>query len=102
MKRIVAIQDIDALRRRAGIDDVELRDAIRALAVGGRVRVTLVTATGTAETVAVRVTSIKGPCFRGKLVRQPGSAGLSTLAAGSAIAFTADHIHSILRKAGDA
>jgi hypothetical protein len=39
----VEIEDIEKLRRQEGIDDVDLRRAVRALRVGDAVRVTLLT-----------------------------------------------------------
>jgi hypothetical protein len=98
MPHAVEIQDIDTMRRREGIDDVALREAIRALKVGDFVKLTLLSGTTSAETVAVRITSIKGSAFRGKLADQPASSGLVTLRAGSALAFTTAHIHSLARR----
>jgi len=43
MEQIVRIQDIEAMRRREGIDDVELRQEIPALGVRDFVHVTLLT-----------------------------------------------------------
>jgi hypothetical protein len=93
----VEIEDIDELRRRAGIIDGELFMAIRALRFGDYVRLTFLGAAGaaTAETLRVRITRIRGDEFRGKLVDQPASRDLSGLGAGTAIAFTASHIHSV-------
>jgi hypothetical protein len=99
MRTRVEIQNIEDMRRREGIEDVELRQAIRGLRVGAFVRLTLVAgANGSAgETVLVRITSIRGDAFRGKLASSPTSAGLAGLRAGLALAFTGAHIHSLPR-----
>ncbi len=85
------------MRRRAGINDAELWTAIRALRLGDHVRLTFLGGAGShaAETVRVRITRIRGNEFRGKAVDRPASRGLSGLHAGSAVAFTASHIHSV-------
>jgi hypothetical protein len=93
MAKRVEICDIEAMRRRVGVDDVELRDAIRGLRIGDGVRLTLLTGPDPAarKTVLVRVTGIRGPEFRGKLA-SPGPSGLRP---GARLAFTAAHIHSL-------
>jgi hypothetical protein len=97
MTHLIEIEDIDTMRRREGINDVALREEIRELRVGDFVKLTLLSGTMSSETVAVRITSIKGSAFRGKLAGSPTSAGFSTLRAGSALAFTTAHIHSLLK-----
>ena len=42
MRNLVEIEDIDALRRRVGINDVELREQARRLQVGDHVKLTVV------------------------------------------------------------
>ena len=93
----VEIENIEEKRRAVGIEDVVLREDIRGLVAGDLVKLTLLTGPPAfaAETVLVRITSIRGPAFRGKLVRKPVSTGLSRLGAGSPVAFTAAHIHSL-------
>lgn len=91
----IAIENIEEIRRREGIDDVELREDIRGLAPGDLVKVSLLTGATTVETLTVRVTSIRGRAFRGKLAVRPLSKSLAQLRAGSPITFTADHIHSL-------
>ena len=59
MRNRIAIENIDEMRRRQGIDDVELREAIQTLAVGDLIKLTLLTA-HSFETVLVRVTAIDG------------------------------------------
>ncbi len=97
MAKHVEIEDIDGMRRRAGIVDGELLAAIRTLRSGDCVRLTFLGAAGSpaAETLRVRITRIRGNEFRGKLVDQPASRGSSGLNAGSAVAFAASQIHSV-------
>ncbi len=100
MRNPVQIENIEEMRRREGIDDVELRKEVRGLAVGDLVNLTLLPGTGpfAGETVRVRITGITGIAFRGTLVRRPSSAGLEVLRVGSPLAFTAAHIHSVAKK----
>jgi hypothetical protein len=99
MRNPVAIEDIEAMRRREGIEDVELREEIRGLQVGDTVKLTfrpsLQAVAG--ETLSVRITSIRGGAFRGKLATRPISAGLAHLHVGSPVAFTTAHIHSLAK-----
>jgi hypothetical protein len=95
MPKSVEIENIEELRRREGIVDVELRDEICGLQIGDFVKVTLLTgARSCGETVSVRITGIRGNAFRGKVATRPASAGLSKLRIGSFIAFSRAHIHS--------
>ena len=91
------IENIEDMRRREGIDDVELREGIGGLKSGDLVKLTLLTGRDgcAGETVVVRVTGIRGHALRGKLVSKPASPGLSALRAGSPVAFTTAHIHSL-------
>jgi hypothetical protein len=98
MRNKVAIENIDEMRRRAGIDDVELQESIRHLKVGDAIKLTLVSRSGTSETLSVRITRIKGTAFRGKLTRKPVLVSLSCLRAGSFVVFSTAHIHSIAIK----
>jgi hypothetical protein len=92
----VLIEDIAGRRRQSGIDDTDLRDAIGRLTVGDCVRLTLRSDQSlSGETVEVKITAIAGPGFRGALAARPASKGLADLAAGFALGFTADHIHSL-------
>jgi hypothetical protein len=97
MRHAVEIENIEEMRLRAGIDDVALREEIRGLHIGDIVKLTLLTSAKscTGETVFVRITSIRGNAFRGKLANRPASAGLSKLRVGLAVAFTTAHIHSL-------
>jgi hypothetical protein len=103
MKNPVEIENIEGMRCRAGIDDVELRDQIRSLRVGDTVNLTFLkdAASPTGETLPVRITFIRGDCFRGSLAVKPASAQLSKLMSGGPIIFRAAHIHSIPRKQAD-
>jgi hypothetical protein len=94
MGRVVAIENIEEMRRRVGIDDVELRQAIRRLRIGDRVRLTLLASPeGTGgKTLWFRITQVRGTCFQGRLAAGQGAAGLRT---GTLLSFTAAHIHSI-------
>ena len=98
MRQSLVIENIEEMRRREGIDDFKLREEIRALRVGDLIKLTLVNDAKGFETLEVRITSIKGKIFRGKLASQPVSGNLSELRAGSIVTFTADHIHSIPKR----
>jgi len=95
MRNAVEIENIEHMRLCEGIDDVALRQEIRELRTGSRVKLTLLTEAGSRETVVVRITSIRGSSFRGKLTSRPFSAAFSRLLEGSSLVFTTDHIHSI-------
>jgi hypothetical protein len=95
MRGTIEIEDIEQRRLSEGIDDVELRREVRALQVGDVVLLTSLTPTGSFETLPVRITSIRGAAFRGKLAGSPASAGLSRLRLGSLVTFTASHVHSL-------
>jgi hypothetical protein len=90
----VAIEDIEELRRRAGIDDVELRESIRRLRVGDRVRLTILEGpkAGAGKTLWFRIIRVRGSRFRGRLAEGSGTAGLRP---GALLSFTAAHIHSV-------
>jgi hypothetical protein len=97
MGKRVEIENIEEMRRRVGIHDVELRGAIRGLRIGQYVNLTLLSGTRSSagETLLVRITRISGSEFRGKLAGRPASPGLAGLRVGSRLAFTAAHIHSL-------
>lgn len=88
------IENIEEIRRKQGIDDVELRLDIRDLRVGDLVRISFLSETRSFETVLVRLTRIRGLTFRGKLVKRA-----SRMRAGDIVAFSAEHIHSVLKRA---
>jgi hypothetical protein len=95
----ITIENIEELRRREGVEDVELGRQIRDLAAGDLVNLTFLSGTRTfpGEVLSVRITSIKGDLFRGKLVGKPASAGLAELHPGAVVTFTAANIHSVAR-----
>jgi hypothetical protein len=99
MRIAVEIEDIEQRRLRAGIDDVALRLEIRGLRVGDFVKLTFLSGTAAFETLPVRITSISGSAFRGKLADSPASPALSQLRVGSPVTFTTAHIHSLPRGA---
>lgn len=98
MRNPVEIENIDERRRGEGIDDIELRTVIRGLRAGAFVKLTLLSTAGQFETLSVRITSIKGSTFRGKLADKPTVAGLSKLKVGVPLVFTTAHIHSLARE----
>ena len=91
----VEIENIEEMRRREGIDDIELRKEIRGLRVGDFVKLTIVAGPTLFETLPVRITSIRGCGFRGKLAGKPASKGLAKLPDGATLVFTSAHIHSV-------
>jgi hypothetical protein len=97
MRQPTKIENIEEMRLREGIDDVELRKAIRILRTGDCVFLTIMNAgaSGTGEKVSVKITHIGENGFRGKLASRPFSADLAELTVGSSVSFTRDHIHSI-------
>jgi hypothetical protein len=97
MRMPVMIENIEAMRLRQGIDDVELREAVRQLRVGDSVKLTLLTGTEPlkSETVLVRITRIRGAAFQGELVQRPTSARRSKLRTGARVDFSTIHIHSV-------
>jgi hypothetical protein len=97
MPKPVEIENIEDMRRREGIVDVELQNDIRALHIGDVVRLTLLSQAKSlaSETVFVRITSIRGDDFRGKLANRPACSGLSKLRVGTPVIFTKAHIHSL-------
>jgi hypothetical protein len=98
MRKPVELENIEAMRYNEGIDDVELREEIRGLAVGDFVKLTFLTGhPARGETLLVQITDIKGRTFCGTLARRPAQAGLSNLRTGAVVAFTAAHIHSLPR-----
>src|SRR5262245_18627263 len=97
MRGPIEIENIEERRREVGIDDAELREQIRRLAVGDCVLLTLLKPTRVFadQTLRVRITSIRGSSLRGKVVGKPARAGSSRPPPGTQLAFTTAHIHSI-------
>jgi hypothetical protein len=98
MSDAVEIQDIERLRLSQGIDDVELRDEVGRLRPGDLVRLTFLCGPRHSETIAVRITSIRGDVYRGKLTAGPSSAVLPGLHVGQLVVFSRTHIHSVVRR----
>jgi hypothetical protein len=102
VRPLIEIEDIEKLRRGAGIDDTELREQIHRLRIGDLVRLTLCTEgqIPVRETVVIRLTRIDTDvAFRGKIARNPSARALGALHAGSALVFNVDHIHSVAKGA---
>jgi len=95
----VEIENIEDMRLREGIDDIELREEIRRLRTGDWVNLTLLSGPKSAgENAIVRITSIRGNTYRGKLVKRLTSMGLSNVRVGTLVVFTAAHIHSLAKQ----
>lgn len=94
------IENIEEMRRQAGILDAELESEILALDVGDYVRVTLLSRIKPfgAETLIVEITRIRGSAYLGRLVERPAMVGLAQLSAGSTVSFAQAHIHSIAKR----
>src|SRR5260221_8443737 len=88
------------MRRREGIYDAALREEIQTLQAGECVRLTFLTGitSSAGEMRLVRITSIKGDVFRGKLFKSSTSDGPSKFRPGTLITFSKEHIHSIARQ----
>jgi hypothetical protein len=97
MRQLPEIENIEAMRRLAGINDVELYDQVRRLHVGDCVRLTLLPADGhtAGAVVLVRITSIKDGTFRGRVFGNADASRPPGPCQGCLVAFTPDHIHSI-------
>jgi len=96
----IVVEDIQGMRLRQGIHDVELREEIRGLTIGDFVKLTLLSRTGSypGETLPVRITRIRGSLFCGVLATRPTCRGLSKLRLGSPVRFTTAHIHSVPKR----
>jgi hypothetical protein len=99
MRDPIEIENIDELRLREGIDDVELREEVGRLHVGDHVHLTFVAGANpqAREVLVVRITRIHGGEFHGLLAGPPARADLARLRAGSRVVFTTGQIHSIAR-----
>jgi hypothetical protein len=93
----IEIENIDELRRREGIDDVELHEDIGRLRVGDQVRLTFLSGASLRETLPVRITHIRVGQFRGRLAGRVARPELLGLRADALVTFTAGQIHSIAR-----
>ena len=101
MRSAVEIENIEAMRQLEGIDDFELRHEIRGLVVGDFVKMTFFSRNrpSTCETLTVRIVKISRAVYHGELVSRPASAALSPIGLEAPLTFTADHIHSVIKKA---
>ena len=99
MERTITIENIEEMRRREGVEDLELGQQIRELAAGDVVRLTFLGEPRAfpGEVLPVRITSIKDGAFRGKLLNKPTTAALAELRAGAPVTFTAANIHSVAK-----
>ena len=97
MLAAIQIENIDELRRREGIDDVELHEDIGRLRVGDHVRLTFLSGATLRETVSVRITRIRAGQFRGRLVSRVARPELFGLRPDALVNFAAEQIHSIAR-----
>ena len=92
MTNAIEIEDIDEMRRQVGIEDVELRAAIRYLTTGDCVRLTFKTDAGRGATAPVVITKVcRHSTFRGKLMSRA-----LKMPPGTSVEFTVAHIHSIV------
>jgi len=95
MLRPIEIENIDEMRQREGIDDIELHEGIGRLQVGDHVRLTYLCGASLRETLKVRITRIRAGQFRGRLVGPVARPKLLGLRPDSLVTFTAGQIHSI-------
>lgn len=91
----IEIENIDELRLREGIDDVELHEDISRLRVGDHVRLTFLSGANLRETLSVRITRIEDGQFRGRVIDRSARPKLLGLRADALVRFSAGQIHSI-------
>jgi hypothetical protein len=103
MRPQVEIENIEELRRSAGIDDAELHEQIRGLRPGDQVRLTFLISgkPSASATVVVQIVSIRGRVFQGKLGKSLAGGVPAGIKANSPITFTKDQIHSVIRRKGE-
>ena len=87
----IEIENIEEMRRQQGIEDVELAETIRSLQVGDVVKLTFLSQAHNFETARVRITSIRGIAFRGRVIQTTSRARQ-----GKIVEFTIAHIHSVV------
>lgn len=98
MKTCLELENIEELRRQAGIDDLDFQQQLRQLRVGDSVRLTAAgTVSSPRTSLLVRITSVRGGQFRGCLVR--GQGGAARRQGQKVLKFRAAHIHSVVSKA---
>jgi hypothetical protein len=93
----IEIENIDELRQREGINDVELHESIGSLQVGDHVRLTFLAGPTLHETVLVRITRIRAGQFRGRVVGSVARPEQLGLKPDALVTFVAGQIHSIAR-----
>jgi hypothetical protein len=93
----IEIENIDELRQREGIDDVELHEDIGRLQVGDQVRLTFLYGPTIRETLLVRITRIRAGQFRGRVVGSVARLEQLGLRPEALVTFAAGQIHSIAR-----
>jgi hypothetical protein len=94
----IEIENIDDLRQREGIDDIELHEDIGRLRVGDHVHLTFLSGASLRETLPVRITRIRAGQFRGRLAGRAARPKLLGLTPDALVAFNAGQIHSIARR----
>ena len=97
MRNTYNIEDIEALRKREGIDDVELREEVGHLAAGDCVRLTFLGSEKPSHTLMVRITRAEGKTFRGRLIQCPSKGTHDGPRMGVMLDFHSSHIHSVVR-----
>lgn len=95
MSNRICIEDIETMRREAGIDDVDLRNAVRRIQPGDFVNLTFRAGIGSPETLVVRVTTVNSAKYEGELAQAPTVNSLLSMRIGSPMSFAATHIHSM-------
>jgi hypothetical protein len=93
----IMIENIEEMRQREGIDDVELHEEIGGLQVGDHVRLTFLSGGSLRKTLTVRITRIRAGQFRGRLADHLAPPEMLGLRPNALVTFTADEIHSIAR-----
>lgn len=99
MKRTFKLENIEQMRLREGIDDIELRESIRQLQIGDCVYVTFLDCSHPkrSKTVLIRLVAIHKNGFGGKLMQPLDALGPSDLRVGSLVTFRESHVHSVHR-----
>lgn len=95
MSHRICIEDIETMRREAGIDDEDLRRAVGKLKPGDYVNLTFRAGVGSPETLVVRITTITSKKYEGELAQLPTVSSLQSMRIGSPMSFAATHIHSM-------
>lgn len=96
---IIEIENIECMRLREGINDLELRQDIRGLRIGHCVKLTLVSGDRPleGETVTVRITVHSRRIVPGQAGKAAGVRCLQGPGGAAPLTFSTAHIHSILK-----